>query len=166
MAFRSAFLALERRTTALALWCAGLMLVIAAVSGFYQIISRFVIEQPAEWSEVVVRFALIWMVFLGAPTAFRQGAMISVDLMYRKSGPGLRRFLDGLTLVCSVALMAVILWWGWDYAWRTRMQTIPGIESLTMIWAYASMPVGAAFSLLAIFGQWFDPRHYELDTAQ
>lgn len=163
---RDIFLAIERRTTSFALWCAGAMLVIAVGSGFYQIISRFVIHQPAEWTEVVVRFSLIWMVFLGIPTAFRQGAMISVDLMYRKSGRGMRRFLDGLTLLTSLVLMGVILWWGYDYAWRTRFQTIPGIESLTMLWAYIAMPVGAAFSLMAIFGQWLDPRHNELDTAQ
>lgn len=160
------FLAIERRTTTFALWCAGAMLIVAAGSGFYQIISRFVIAQPAEWSEVLVRISLIWMVFLGIPTAFRQGAMISVDLMYRKSGPGMRRLLDGLTLVTSLILMGVILFWGYDYAWRTRFQTIPGIESFTMIWAYIAMPVGAAFSVIAILGQWLDPRHYELDTAQ
>jgi TRAP-type C4-dicarboxylate transport system permease small subunit len=163
---RTALLAIERRTTSFALWCACAMLVIAALSGLYQIISRFILAEPAEWTEVVVRFALIWMVFLGVPTAFRQGAMVSVDLLYRKSGPRLRRLLDALILVTSLALMLAILWWGQDYVWRTRFQTIPGIESLTMVWAYSAMPVGAAFSLIAILGQWFDPRHRELETAQ
>ncbi len=163
---RDIILAIEQRTTSFAMWCAGFMLVVAALSGFYQIISRFVIEQPAEWSEVTVRFALIWMVFLGIPTAFRQGAMISVDLLYRKAGPRLKRALDWLIFTTSVILMLAILWWGYDYTYRTRMQTIPGLEFLTMVWAYAAMPVGAAFSLLAILGQLLDPRHRELETAQ
>jgi len=163
---RSLFLAIERRTTAFALWCAGAMLVVAVASGFYQIISRFIIEQPAEWSEVLVRISLIWMVFLGVPAAFRRGAMVSVDLLYRLSNPMLRRLLDALILITSLILMLVILWWGYDYAWRTRFQTIPGIESFTVIWAYIAMPVGAAFSLLAIIGQWIDPVHNELETAQ
>lgn len=166
MSIRSILLAVEQRTTAFAMWCACAMLVIAAFAGLYQIISRFVIEQPAEWSEVTVRFALIWMVFLGIPMAFRQGAMISVDLLYRKSGPRLRRVLDAMILVTSTILMIAILWWGYDYTYRTRFQTIPGIEIITMVWAYSAMPVGAAFSLLAILGQWFDPRHRELDVAQ
>lgn len=166
MPIRSAFLALERRTTIFALWCAGAMLVVAALAGFYQIVSRFILEQPSEWSEVTVRFALIWMVFLGVPMAFREGAMVSVDLLHRKAGPALRRVLDGLTVAASLVLMLAILWLGQDYAWRTRFQTIPGIESFTMIWAYSAMPVGATFSLLAIIGQWLDPRHRELDTAQ
>lgn len=163
---RDIILAIERRTTGFAMWCAGLMLVIASLAGFYQIISRFVLEQPAEWSEVTVRFALIWMVFLGIPTAFRQGAMLSVDLLYRKSGPRLRRALDWFIFICSLILMLAILGWGYDYTYRTRLQTIPGLEFLTMVWAYSAMPVGAAFSLLAILDQLLDPRHRELETAQ
>lgn len=163
---RNIILAIEQRTTAIAMLGAGIMLVVASVSGLWQIISRFVIEQPAEWSEVTVRFSLIWMVFLGIPTAFRQGAMISVDLLYRKSGPRMRRALDWLIFVTSAILMLAILWWGYDYTYRTRFQTIPGIESLTMVWAYSAMPVGAVFSILAILGQLLDPRHRELDMAQ
>jgi TRAP-type C4-dicarboxylate transport system permease small subunit len=161
-----ALLAIERRTTALSLWCACFMLVVAALAGLYQIVSRFIIEQPAEWSEVTIRIALIWMVFLAIPMAFREGAMVCVDLLYRKSGPGFRRILDTLTAICGLLLIAVMIWFGSEYAWRTRFQTIPGIEELTVIWAYAAMPVGGLFSVLAILAQWFDPRRNELDTAQ
>ncbi len=157
---------IERRTTAFALWCAAAMLAVAALIGLYQILSRFVFEQPAEWSEVSIRFALIWMVFLGIPLAFREGAMVSVDLLYRKSGPRVRRLLDTVILIASLALMITLLWFGADYAWRARFQTVPGIEALTMTWAYAAMPVGGVFSVLAIVAQWFDPRRHELETAQ
>jgi TRAP-type C4-dicarboxylate transport system permease small subunit len=157
---------LERYTTGAALLGATAMLVIAVSVGLYQIISRFVLEQPAEWSEISVRYALIWMVFLGIPTAFRQGAMVCVDLLYRKSGKGMRCLLDAVILVTSLVLMVITLWFGADYAWRTRFQTIPGMEPLAVSWAYAAMPVGAVFSILAILGQWFDPRRNELETAQ
>ena len=158
--------AVERYTTGAALWGAAVMLVVAVTIGMYQIISRFVLEQPAEWSEVSVRYALIWMVFLGIPTAFREGAMVSVDLLYRKSGRRLRRILDAVILVTGLLLMAITLWFGADYAWRTRFQTIPGLESFAVSWAYAAMPVGAVFSILAIFAQWFNPRRQELEAAQ
>jgi TRAP-type C4-dicarboxylate transport system permease small subunit len=163
---KAILLAVERRTTALALWGACAMLVVAASIGLYQILSRFIFLQPAEWSEVSVRFALIWMVFLGIPMAFREGAMVCVDLLYRKSGRRLRRTLDTLAAAAGLLLIAVMIWFGVEYAWRTRFQTIPGIESATMIWAYAAMPVGGIFSVLAILAQWFDPRRNELETAQ
>ncbi len=163
---RRLLLAIERGTTALALWGACAMLSAAAVIGLYQIVSRFVFQEPAEWSEVSIRFTLIWMVFLGIPVAFREGAMVSVDLLYRWSPRRARRALDALIALAGLTLLAVILWYGADYAWRSRFQTIPGIESFTMTWAYVSMPIGAAFSVLAVLAQWFDPRRHEIDTAQ
>lgn len=163
---KSVFFAIERRSTALAMWGSCAMLVAASVIALYQVVSRFVFEAPAEWSEVSVRITLIWMVFLAVPMAFRQGAMVCVDLLYRLSNKHVRRVLDFLILFSSLLLMGVILWYGFDYSWRTRFQTISGLEALTVIWAYAAMPVGALFSLLAILGQWFDPQRHDLETAQ
>ena len=106
---RSAFLAFERRATALALAGACAMLVAASFIGLYQILSRFVLAQPAEWSEVLVRFTLIWMVFLGAPAAFRLGAMVSVDVIYRMGGPALKRALDWLVAIAALVLIAFMI---------------------------------------------------------
>ena len=52
----------------------------AAAAAFYQVIARFVLHAPADWSEVLTRALLIWTVLLGA-LAFRHGAMISVELL-------------------------------------------------------------------------------------
>lgn len=109
---KSTFLSIERYTTGLSLIIACAMLVIAVALGFFQIITRFVIERPAEWTEVLIRFSLIWMVFMGIPTAFRQGAMVSVDVLHRWSPPNLKRVLDGFVMIASLTLLAVIIWWG------------------------------------------------------
>jgi TRAP-type C4-dicarboxylate transport system permease small subunit len=163
---KTAFLTLERWTSALSLWCACAMLALAAALGMFQIIMRFVLEQPAEWTEVLIRFSLIWMVFLAIPTAFRQGAMVSVDVLYRWSPPRLRRVLDGVVALAALTLVAIIIWWGWDYAVRGRVQTMAGLESLSMFWAYVALPVGGVFSALGIVGNFIDPRRMELETAQ
>ena len=159
-------LTLESWTTRIAMALACLMLVIASALGVFQIFTRFVLEQPAEWSEVLIRFSLIWMVFLGIPMAFRQGAMVSVDALYRAVPTGAKRVLDLVVALAALALMLIVLWWGWDYAVRGSVQTMAGLESLSMFWAYLAMPVGAAFSLLGILANYLDPRRMELETAQ
>ncbi len=159
-------LTLESWTTRIAMALACLMLVIASALGVFQIVTRFVLEQPAEWSEVLIRFSLIWMVFLGIPMAFRQGAMVSVDALYRAVPTGAKRVLDLVVALAALALMLIVLWWGWDYAVRGSVQTMAGLESLSMFWAYLAMPVGAAFSLLGILANYLDPRRMELETAQ
>lgn len=145
---------------------ACLMLALAACLGMYQIITRFVLETPAEWTEVLIRFSLIWMVFMGIPMAFRQGAMVSVDVLYRWSGPGMRRFLDTVVALAALVLIGIIIWWGWNYANRGKVQSMIGLEGVSMFWAYLAMPVGALFSVFGILGNWLDPQRLELETAQ
>ncbi len=163
---RRAFLAFERRATAFALAVACAMLVTAAVLGLYQIFARFVFHEPAEWSEVLIRFTLIWMVFMGVPAAFRQGAMVCVDLVYRKGGPRTKRVLDWVVAITALILVAVIIRYGFDYAYRARFQTISGLESFSMTWAYLALPIGGLFCVLGIVGCLLDPRRHELETAQ
>jgi TRAP-type C4-dicarboxylate transport system permease small subunit len=163
---KETFLRFERWTTGAAMALACLMMAVSASLGMFQIIMRFVLEQPAEWTEVLIRFSLIWMVFLGVPLAFRQGAMVSVDVLYRWSGARLRRVLDWVVNLAALALMAVILWWGWDYANRGKVQTMIGLEDVSMFWAYLAMPVGAVFAAIGIIGNLIDPQRMELETAQ
>ncbi|HYF44066.1 MAG TPA: TRAP transporter small permease [Ramlibacter sp.] len=163
---KEAFLRLERVTTAFAMAAACLMLAVASGLGMFQIVTRFVLEQPAEWSEILIRLSLIWMVFLGTPMAFRQGAMVSVDVLYRWSPPKVKRVLDFVVALAALALILVILWWGWDYSVRGRVQSMAGLESISMFWGYVAMPVGAVFCILGIIGNALDPQRMELETQQ
>jgi TRAP-type C4-dicarboxylate transport system permease small subunit len=163
---KTAFLRFERLTTQLAMLVACAMMAIAASLGMYQIITRFVLQTPAEWTEVLIRFSLIWMVFLGVPAAFRIGAMISVDVLYRWSPPRIKRVLDYVVSIASLLLIAIIVWWGWDYAQRGKVQSMIGLEDVSMIWAYLAMPVGGVFCAIAIVGNLLDPQRQELETQQ
>ena len=163
---KNACLTFERWTTFTAMLGACAMLAVSASLGMFQIVTRFVLEQPAEWTEVMIRFSLIWMVFLAIPAAFRQGAMVSVDVLYRWSPPRIRRVLDWVVSLAALALIGVIIWWGWDYAQRGGVQSMAGLESVSMFWAYLAMPVGGLFCVIGIIGNLIDPQRMELETAQ
>lgn len=157
---------LENLTTRFSTLVACLMMALAATLGMFQVIMRFVLEIPAEWTEVLIRFSLIWMVFMGIPYAFRVGAMVSVDVLARLVSPIGKRILSFLTCVAALTLVLVIIWWGWDYATRGRMQSVIGLEGVTMFWAYLALPVGGLFCIPAIVAQFFDPQNSELEAAQ
>ena len=163
---KTLFLTFERWCTAAALLGACAMLAVAAALGMFQILMRFVFEQPAEWTEVLIRFSLIWMVFLGVPAAFRQGAMVSVDVLHRLGSPRLKRVLDWVVALAALTLVGIIVWWGWDYTQRGGVQSMAGLESVSMFWAYLAMPVGGLFCVVSIIGNLMDPRRMELETAQ
>ena len=163
---KKAFLKFEHAVTSLAMAGACAMMAIAASLGLYQIYTRFIIEEPAEWTEVLIRVSLIWMVFLGIPAAFRMGAMVSVDVLYRWSPKHIQRLLDYVVSLAALILITVIIWWGWDYAQRGGVQSMIGLENVSMFGAYLAMPVGGLFSAIAIIGNLLDPQRHELETAQ
>ncbi|MEI2417954.1 TRAP transporter small permease [Orrella sp. JC864] len=162
---RRGFLAVEGLLTRASLLAACLMLALAAGLGFYQVLARFVLEQTTEWTEVLTRFSLIWMVFLGIPKAYRVGAMISVDVLRRWSPRGMRRLLETVVALACLALSVLLIVVGWDYAQRGRFQTVAGLEQVSMFWAYLAVPVGGFFSLFGIVGQWLEPVDRELESA-
>ena len=162
---KSLFLRVEKVTTGVALVGACAMLIVAASLGMFQVVMRFVLELPAEWTEVLIRFSLIWMVFLGIAPAFRQGAMVNVDVLHRLSGPRGKLVLNGIAALAALTLIGIIIWWGWDYARRGRVQSVMGLESISMFWAYLALPVGGVFSVFSIVANLLDPRRHDLENA-
>ena len=68
--------------------------------------------------------------------------------------------------LAALLLVAVIIIVGWDYAKRGSVQSVIGLEDVSMFWAYLAMPVGGLFCVVAIIGNWLDPQRLELETAQ
>jgi len=162
---RALLLRLDRWITDLALNLACVLLAIICVLGMWQVLSRFVFSQPSTWTEESMRRLLIWCVMLGVVVAFRRGALVSVDLMLRSSRGAWQRVVRTIITVSSLAFLGVLLWFGIDLAWRVRFQTFASME-LSMAWAYAALPVGAALAIDAVLGHHFDPINEELETAQ
>ena len=92
--------------------------------------------------------------------------MVSVDVLYRWSPPRIKRVLDWVVALAALALIGIVIWWGWDYAQRGGVQSMAGLESVSMFWAYLAMPVGGLFCIVGIIGNLIDPLRMELETAQ
>lgn len=146
------------------LFVACSLLAAAACVGFYQVLARFVLAQPATWSEPLIRTLLIWMAFLGVCGVIRSGAMVSVDVLYRVARGRARKALEALIAMATLLLLLILVWYGADLAYRARFQNLAGLE-IPVFWAYASIPVGAAVSVLAVLAHYFNPLRSELKVA-
>jgi TRAP-type C4-dicarboxylate transport system permease small subunit len=163
-AVRTVLLALDRRTTQLALHLGCALLAVVCCLGLWQVVSRFVLSQPSTWTEEIMRRLLIWCVMLGVVVAFRHGALVSVDLMLRRAQGTWRSVVRGIITSVSLVFLCVLLWFGIVLVWRVRFQTFASID-LSMGWAYAALPVGAALALVAVLAHHADPIDQELETA-
>jgi len=157
-------LSLDRWVTRLAMFVASVSLGGAVLVAFYQVLARFILEQPSTWSEVLTRFLLHWMVFLGLAGAFRAGALVSVDLCWRLSRGRFRQVLDLFITGTCLALMAGLVWYGIAIVERIRFQVLAGLD-ISIAFAYAAIPVGAGLAIIGILAHHVDPRRLELDMA-
>ncbi|OYU92493.1 MAG: C4-dicarboxylate ABC transporter permease [Burkholderiales bacterium PBB5] len=162
---RQLLLRLDRATTGIAWALACVLLAIISVLGLWQVLARFVFSQPSTWTEESMRRLLIWMVMLGVVVAFRRGALVSVDLMLRVSRGWWQQVVRWLITLTALAYLSVLVWFGINLVTRVRFQTFASME-LSMGWAYAALPVGAALALLAVVAHHLDPLNEELDNAQ
>lgn len=160
-----ALLAFDRIVTN-AIWAiAAALLAAIACLGLYQVLVRFVFNQPSPWTEELIGRLLIWCVMLGVVAAFRQGALVSVDLMLRASRGAWRRAVRRIIVAVTLVFLLLLAWLGFDLAWRIRFQTFASLP-LSISWAYLALPVGASFSLLAVLAHYFDPINRELEVQQ
>lgn len=140
---------IERFTTGAALLVAMFAMLVLSFSCFYQVLARFVLFQSLAWSETLSTMMLTWAVFFALPAAFREGAMISVDIIPSIVGK------DKLWLVLLIGSLTLLLlvfsaWYGWMMLPRVRFQQLAGLH-ISIMWAYLAIPVGttlAAFSVV------------------
>lgn len=78
-----------------------------------QVVFRYVFNNALPWPDEAARFCMLWMTGLMAPTAFRSGGFVAIDmlcnLLPRTLGTLLNLFL--LTICLAVLLTAVKIGW-------------------------------------------------------
>ena len=152
----AAFFAFDRFLMRWTMRAAMAFLVLACVVSFYQVVTRFVFEQPSTWSEVVARSLDIWMVYLGVAVAFRAGAMMSVDFLYARLSGRARMLLVAIITGVSLGVFGVMAWFGTLMVSRVQYQMLAGVtnpltgEGVSIAVVYAAIPVGAVLSIVGL----------------
>ena len=63
------------------LFLASVALAILTLVTFAAVIMRYVLKAPLLWQEEVQAFCQVWMIFLGASVAFRQGSIVAIEMV-------------------------------------------------------------------------------------
>ncbi|MCP1634501.1 TRAP transporter small permease [Kerstersia gyiorum] len=131
------------------------LLLVAVVTAFYQVITRFVLQAPSDWSEILTRAVLIWTVMLGISLAFRHGAMISVEMLRERLTGRPRRILEWVLALICAGFLLFLAWIGGQMTHRVRFQSMPSLD-ISISWIYLSIPVGTPLAAIAVFARLFD----------
>ncbi len=149
---KNPFLKFVAATSTLAGWASAAMIFLAVVITCQMIFVRFVLNQSTIWQTEAVVYLAVAATLIGLSYVQRVRGHVNVDLIPLALGRRTRFFLAILTLTLSSTIVAVMLWYGfeywylaWDKGWRS--DTIWGVR----LWIpYLALPVGFALFLLQL----------------
>ncbi|MCU0911328.1 MAG: TRAP transporter small permease subunit [Rhodobacteraceae bacterium] len=102
-----ALAAVNGALSVLGLWlgaaCVALMVVFILAQVWY----RYVIGAALPWSEEAARFLMLWMVGLMAPTAYRRGGFVAIDMLVAAMPKPLAALLQIVLLGVSTVVLVV-----------------------------------------------------------
>jgi TRAP-type transport system small permease protein len=102
----SALSAVNALVLRLGLWLGATCVALMVASILIQVFFRYVLGNALAWPEELARFLMLWMTGLMAPTAYRQGGFVGIDLLVRLLP---RAVAAGLALVLLGVAMAVLV---------------------------------------------------------
>lgn len=91
-----------------------LAVALMVVAILIQVFFRYILNNALPWPDEAARFCMLWMTGLMAPTAFRRGGFVSIDMLLLAL-PKIIGSLVGLLLLCvSLTVLIVALMIGWS----------------------------------------------------
>lgn len=82
-----------------------------------QVICRYGFNNALAWPDEAARFCMLWMTALMAPTAFRRGGFVAIDILPALLPATPLRVLQLVLLILSMLVLLVALRIGWNEVW-------------------------------------------------
>lgn len=136
--------------------CLGLMVVVILAQVFF----RYVLNNALPWPEEASRFLMMWSTALMAPTAFRRGGFVAIDMVIRLLPRLVATGLSVFLMAVTILVLWIALGIGWSEVtglggrFETDSLRVPVSLDLGVwmkvpkSWMMASLLVGVALLLL------------------
>lgn len=137
-------------------WVAmGLMVLIIVMQVFF----RYVLNNALPWPDEAARFLMLWMTGLIAPSAYRWGGFVSIDLVKDMLPAWLGQLVTLFLLFISLMVLVVGLQMGLKHVssgWLFNSSSLKlpleafglGLVRVKLAWMYMSLPVGIVMMIL------------------
>lgn len=141
----------------------GIMMGIMFVLVFINVVTRYVFGFSFATTEEISTFLMIWITYIGAGLALREGRLAAIDLFQDLLPEKVRRATRAMIGVIILIFFSFLAYYGakmvqFGWAQETWATQIPrGIP-------YLAVPIGAALfglHLILMFREWLDRNWYE-----
>jgi TRAP-type C4-dicarboxylate transport system permease small subunit len=128
-------------------WVTFCLFWIMAAVVFYQVFTRYVMDDSAGWTEEIARYFLVAVVFIGASMSVRKNNHIQVDYFFRLMPRAMARVMSTLVDLVRCLFLGYAVWLTWLLLQRIGNQPMAVID-LPVGWVFSAMLFGFALMFL------------------
>lgn len=146
----------------------GLIIALMAVMAtlvFINVISRYLLNHSIIWVEELTQYQMIWITYLGAGLALREGRHVAVEILQDRLPRAICRPVRAVVAAAMLGFLALLAVLGVRIAAFTWLHETPVMNLPTGV-PYLAIPIGAAvmgIHLALVFRDFTDGR---LDHAE
>ncbi|MBT82127.1 MAG: TRAP transporter permease DctQ [Alteromonadaceae bacterium] len=128
----------------------------------WQVISRYLLKDPASVTEELSRFLLIWIGILGSAYAYRQKVHLGFNLIVNRQSETMRRLIMTFVELLVVTFCVLVLIVGGNalVSLTLDLNQISAALGVKMGWIYTVLPVSGVimvfYSIINIYNLWID----------
>lgn len=127
------------------------------------VISRYAFNHSLNWVEELSRYVMIWITFLGAGLAMREGRHVAITMLQEKLPKKVVPYFRGFVGLIILVFLIFVAYLGYQYALTSMEQ-----ESTVLRWSmgaiYMAIPIGLllfALHFITIFRDFLTPTEHE-----
>ena len=139
---------IERVVVRILEWWAGLLLVTMVVVVTAGVFYRYVLDAALVWYDEFASYLLVWLTFYGAVLATQRDVHIEFDTAVRRLAPGLRRAVEAVSALCTLAFHGILFAYGIVLTRSMGAETAISLPWVKMAWVYSVLPISGALMLL------------------
>jgi TRAP-type C4-dicarboxylate transport system permease small subunit len=120
---------------------------VLTLSVFYQVVARYLFNNPPAWTEELARYCQVWVIMLASSICIRRGSHLAVDYFGHKFSEGVTEKITIAINVLMVFYVLVVIVFGWKLMVTGQYQLSPALQ-IKMSFVYVIFPASGVLMLL------------------
>lgn len=134
---------------------AGFLTGVMAILVFLQVLFRYVLDAPLDWSEEMSTFAFAWMCLLGASVGLRYDGHPRLDIFLNRFPQVMQKFTRLLINLSVLFMLVILLIYGWRLTMVMKMQKTAAL-GYSVSFVYIVLPLSALIMIFHVIAQTFN----------
>ncbi|MGD1972290.1 MAG: TRAP transporter small permease [Desulfobacterales bacterium] len=140
---------ISRRLNQAMKFLAGFLIAAMTILVFLQVVFRYLLDAPLDWSEEMASFAFVWMALLGASVGLKNDDHPGLDIFYQIF-PDWAKKLCGIIINLAILFMLVVLFiFGLKLTIAMQMQRTAAL-GYSISYVYAVLPLSAIIMFIHV----------------